>query len=128
MSSNLTELTPKADDTKAQELNPSDIQRTALRDLVKLGAQCAQTETQIEHWYETSVKKSHEEFVRVSRELEDRQTAARQQIEQQYSDALRQLHEQYQSAVGSVRDAERSAKTQLEQGKADVDREIKQKF
>ncbi len=111
-----------------EAINPSDIQRSALRDLVKLAADCAHRERHIEERYEASVSGSRQEFERVSHELEERQAAARGQIEQQYADAVRQLHEQFQSAVGAVRESERSAKSRLTQEKGTIERQLKQKF
>src|SRR5580765_253861 len=128
MASSMTDSVGQKEIGTEETLTPSDIQRSALRDLVKLAADCAQSEHQIEEWYETSVSGSRHEFDRVHHDLEQRQASARRQIEEQYADAVRQLHEQFQSAVASVRDSERSAKARLTQEKGTIDHEVKQKF
>ncbi len=122
LDANLTASNPAEPPTKRDE------QRSALKDLVDLCADCAATEAEIDRRRQTELDSAKKQMDKASVQIEQRYQGDLQAIQQKTTEASGQLNSKFQSAAATIATAQENARRRIDSDYDPVARKLQAKI
>lgn len=113
---------------EAEWMGESDIQRAALRELVKLSSEAAAEEAEIDREHRTHVQQADRRLQKTRDEITQKFETAKQAIETEFQNRLSGLTQEFDQSVVDLQSLDSSAKQQLDYDNENAAAQIKSQY
>ncbi|HEY1629113.1 MAG TPA: hypothetical protein VGF52_04585, partial [Tepidisphaeraceae bacterium] len=105
-----------------------DVQRSALRDLVKLSADSADDESRIEQTHQDQIRAADKMLQTTLEEIAQQHQSQKEQIDAEYQQRLTKIADEYKTAIGELETYKLAARQRIDYENDAIDQDLRSKL